>query len=190
MVEEKASRETWRDWLPKEVADPPLVTRAALVRDLDERRADVAERTLRTWENLGIVPRPVRRMHAGTVQALYPDWFVHLVIFIRGLRAQNHPLQQIRPNGRALFHDFARLYGAPYPIDVAWSTPIEAPQPVEEAKPPLSSALKEATQAFLIEHGLTLANIEVRSASGQRYIYSGIVVVVRGQLADQTSQEH
>ncbi len=181
MAEKKAVRETWRDWLPKDVADPPLVTRAELIRDLDERRADVAERTLRTWENLGIVPRPVRRMHAGTVQALYPDWFVHLVIFIRGLRAQNHSLQQIRPNGRALFHDFAHLYGLSYPIDVAWSTPIEEPQP------PPSRALIEATQAFLIEHGLTVANIEVRGASGQRYMYSVGVETTKDQLADQSS---
>ncbi len=80
--EEQATRETWRDWLPPmwdayNLGDPPLITRAELIDALQAENLNVSERTLRYWEQTGLLPRPTRGEQSGHGRggpSLYPYW--------------------------------------------------------------------------------------------------------------------
>ncbi|MGI8411456.1 MAG: hypothetical protein ACR2QA_02980 [Solirubrobacteraceae bacterium] len=121
--------ETWRDWIRPE-DDPAVVTRTEL---LDTVRGDgINERTLRYWEAAGALPRPVRKSHNGTVQALYPERYEILLREIQRRRnlhgGSKVPLHQLRPHLRTLFLAFVVPV---YPVFTEWST-IEQPQMPEE----------------------------------------------------------
>ncbi len=98
---EKASpvfRETWIDWLPAGVAEPPaseLLLRSQVLAWLAARRMSVRESDLRYWEGRGVLPHPVRRWHEGAVRALYPAWYPLAVRVLFHLQAVGRPLAAI-----------------------------------------------------------------------------------------------
>ena len=97
----KQKHETWRDWLPPNEPEPPLLTRAQVLARLESWRLDVTERDLRFWEAKGVLPRPVRRSHGGAVRAVYPDWYPPLVREVRRLQRFGFSLDRIRRKTRA-----------------------------------------------------------------------------------------
>jgi len=97
-VSEKVKRETWLDWLPPGAPEPRLFTREELAAELAQRGVKATVADLRHWERVGALPHPVRRGHRGATRAVYPEWFVPLVIRLRILQeSDNVPLSRIGP---------------------------------------------------------------------------------------------
>lgn len=138
--------DTWRDWLPPgwrtHHPDPPILTRAELLAELNQRGVTVTERRLRFWEAAGVLPRPMRSMHLGKPQATYPDWHVDVVESLVRMRqrppTQLEPLADMRPYMRSLFRSHAFASGEAYKVE--WSKK-DMPQPSRE--------LVEAVFAYL-----------------------------------------
>jgi len=84
-------RETWRDWQDKRAPAPPLLTRAEVLALVDswglERR--VEERTLRFWEQRGLIPRPTLEHRGGVTRTWYPSWVPDLVAELLRRRQQS-----------------------------------------------------------------------------------------------------
>jgi hypothetical protein len=94
--------ETWVDWLPTGVPEPPLITRAELLEKLASDGVTVSERELRYWETAGALPHPVRRSHQGAIHAVYPAWHDEIVKEVPKLRPLMK-LPRMRPELRRLF---------------------------------------------------------------------------------------
>ena len=95
----KPKHETWRDppWSRPDDPEPEhLVTREELLAQLRWDGYPVADRTLRSWQQSGLVPRPVRRWHEGRPAALYPAWVEDLVLFALALKAGGTPIDEVR----------------------------------------------------------------------------------------------
>jgi hypothetical protein len=100
----RAFRETWVDWLPAGVAEPPvseLLLRSQVLGWLTARRMTVKESDLRYWEGCAVLPHPVRRWHAGAVRALYPPWYPLAVRVLFHMQAGRRPLAAIGQDLRA-----------------------------------------------------------------------------------------
>lgn len=136
-------RGTWQAWLPPDVPPPRLIDRAALVAELAEEHIPVSERTLRHWENRGVLPHPVRRQHEGVVRALYPEWMAEVVAAVAQLRAQL-PLRGVIPLGRMVFMQHARMHAQP----VRRSLPPDTAE-----RPHLPPELTQALAAYLAAQG-------------------------------------
>ncbi len=96
--------ETWLDWMPPGMTAPPpeeLLTRAELLAEVRDAGLDITPRTFRSWEALGILPRPVRRWHRGAVRATYPRWLLHLVAVAHARRRDHWPAPKIAADVRA-----------------------------------------------------------------------------------------
>ncbi len=107
-----AQRETWRDWLPAGVAEPPvddLLTREQVIAVLGRRRVKVTETALRSWEREGVLPHPVRQWHGTAVRALYPPWYPDLVRRIRRLQRDGYPLAAIARELRSQVRAFGTV---------------------------------------------------------------------------------
>jgi len=86
---------TWRDWLPSawtvhQVPDPPLITRVELADSLRAENLNVSERTIRYWEQTGLLPHPTRGEQAGHGQGgpgLYPYWMPTVIRQLVHLRS-------------------------------------------------------------------------------------------------------
>ena len=96
--------ETWLDWAPSDY--PPessdLLTREGVLDLLKERQILATERNLRSWEYLGVLPRPILRHYGGAPRALYPEWIVELVWWLGEYRARGLTLSEIQPLIRKL----------------------------------------------------------------------------------------
>jgi DNA-binding transcriptional MerR regulator len=95
-------KETWRDWLGPDGAEPDeLLTRDEIAEKASAAAADTVSREdLRYWEYEGVLPKSVRQRHRGAVRAVYPDWYVHLVVLVRRLQRQGLTLDEITPRVR------------------------------------------------------------------------------------------
>ncbi len=93
----KPKQQTWLDLLPQGTPEPLLITRDELIGALRERGVDVNEVTLVYWEREGILPRPIRRRHAGAPRALYPVYAINAVEHLRQLQDAGRTLDQIAP---------------------------------------------------------------------------------------------
>ncbi len=130
----KPAGETWRDWLPPNAPEPALLTREELLAELRAQGLDdVTERSLRYWENQGVLPRPVQQKRDGTFRAIYPRWYPRLVEQVRRLQRHGYSLQEIRlrlrrwfdsPHTQAALHDFPKaadiLRRGPHPPPEVW----------------------------------------------------------------------
>jgi len=99
------NQETWRDWLGPDEPDPDeLLTRDEIVQRANgwllRGRKIITARDLRLWEQLGILPRGIRRGHKGASRNLYPGWMVALARDIREMQHQGLSLDAIRPRIR------------------------------------------------------------------------------------------
>jgi hypothetical protein len=63
-----------------------LLTRDELAAELRALGLDADGDTVRYWEALGTLPRSIKRWHEGATRAIYPDWFVPLVLGLRELQ--------------------------------------------------------------------------------------------------------
>ncbi len=121
-MSEKAKRETWRDWLLAGSVDPAeVLTRDDLVTRLQDRGVQVTTDDFRYWERIGVLPRAIRQRHDGATRAVYPDWFVPLVIRLRTLqRRDNVPLvrigQALRTYARMVLADGLSMEEVPFSI--------------------------------------------------------------------------
>ncbi len=81
---------------------PPseLLTRQEVLDRLALWRVEAEEGDLRFWEQSGILPRPLRRLHQGAVRAVYPYWYLYLVRQLRRLQRQGLSLAEIGPQLR------------------------------------------------------------------------------------------
>jgi len=93
----KELRATWRDsaWFAPGAPEPFLLTRDEVLARVAALHLDATERDLRFWEAEGILPRPVRRRHAGATRALYPAWFVDLIYKLRDLQLAGLSLKEL-----------------------------------------------------------------------------------------------
>lgn len=99
-------RDTWEDWLPDDAPDPgEYLTRDELAERLTAMGADVGADDFRHWEAVGALPKTVRRWHDGATRAVYPDWFIPLVIGLRELQATKMSLADIGPALRDAFEE-------------------------------------------------------------------------------------
>src|SRR3954462_8013493 len=98
-------KETWRDWMPLDSADPsPLLSRVEFLERLSRRGFDVEERSLRFWEHKGVLPRAVLRWDpdAKAPRAYYPLWMFAPVVLLHELQRGGMPLRDISPRLRAI----------------------------------------------------------------------------------------
>jgi hypothetical protein len=83
----KSKRETWLDWQPPDAPEPEqLLTKGQLLDELRKMGEHIPERTLNHWQSLGMIPRPVRRWHAGKPASFYAEWVVEAVVRARDMR--------------------------------------------------------------------------------------------------------
>jgi DNA-binding transcriptional MerR regulator len=97
-------KETWRDLMPveaPEVKPENLFTREDISRTLDRYGIRVTPSDLRYWENRGILPRSIRQWHSGAVRAVYPYWYLNLVVNLRRMQDAGYTLAQIKRRLRA-----------------------------------------------------------------------------------------
>ena len=96
-------KQTWRDWLP--AGEPPtpddeLITRGELLARLRDVDVDLTARTLQSWEQLGIMPRPIRLRRDGGNWSFYAPWVVYIGRFAAMLKVQGIPLEAISERTR------------------------------------------------------------------------------------------
>ena len=79
---------------------PTLISRDDVLEHLSRENAEISERTLRSWEASGMLPRPIRRWgKAGarsSARALYPNWAVTVVAIARMIRGAGVSPNQTR----------------------------------------------------------------------------------------------
>jgi DNA-binding transcriptional MerR regulator len=98
----KPSQESWRDWLGPDAPDPSpdeLLTRDEVAQQANawlRNRKPITPRDLLLWEQLGILPRGIRRRHKGASRNIYPRWVSALARDIRELQHQGLSLETIR----------------------------------------------------------------------------------------------
>jgi DNA-binding transcriptional MerR regulator len=100
--------ETWKDWLGPDRPEPApadLYSREQIAEMANHyvhpRAKPVKPSDLRLWEQMGILPRGLRRGHQGAARNVYPAWVASLAREIRGYQYQGLPLEEIRPRIRA-----------------------------------------------------------------------------------------
>lgn len=138
MGEEKVPRETWRDWLPANVADVRLITRAELLDELARDGHPVALRQLRYWEGAGgALPAPWVRSHEGKVQAMYPSWYADVVAVVALRHKQERrSFAELRPFARERIQELNRIHTP------GWGTWTS------DTMPPLPAALVRELASF------------------------------------------
>lgn len=97
------NQETWRDWLGPDEPEPDvLYSRDEIVAMANAMRMHkpVKPGDLRLWEQLGILPRGIRRGHKGAARNVYPDWTANLARQVRSLQHQGYSLEEIKPRVR------------------------------------------------------------------------------------------
>jgi len=131
-----AEQGTWRDWLPPGASpDPPTITRDQLLERLKARGIDLPERTLRSWEHAGVLPRAVVRRLGTTPHAFYPAGYEDIVENMHhwrnAPRNQRRPLRELGPAARSLFSTFAARWGVA--VQVQWGLDPGLPRYITDA---------------------------------------------------------
>jgi DNA-binding transcriptional MerR regulator len=161
----KTNQETWRDWLgPGEPEPGDLYSRDEIVKiaNATRIRKPVKPGDLRLWEQLGILPRGIRRGHQGAARNVYPGWTANLAQQVRLLQDQGYSLEEIKPRVRT----YARLtlgHGTT-PTDEeikARHRDAQAPEDVEPW-PALVEELARLARWRASLSGVETARIEVR----------------------------
>ncbi len=133
----KPKRQTWRDWTPGLLEPEELITRDQVLATLERLGLrDISERTLRYWEDHGVLPAPIQRRHLGKTRALYPWWMVDLVWRLKRYQDKDFALAELPEPMRAEARDLAleskpprRLHPADYAaptVDLPDDSPLAA----------------------------------------------------------------
>jgi len=162
----KGNTATWRDWLPKGAPAPDdLLTREEVLDRLRSWGVEATAADLRYWEYEGILPRAVRRQHAGAVRAVYPAWFPHMVRRLRDLQAEGATLNEIAPQLRIharLTLAYEQSGTSTRARDAAVRVPPWAQQPEDiQLGFDLAAALEKLADAHAKFRGVPVARIEV-----------------------------
>lgn len=121
--------ETWDAWVPQgwfAPGDEELITRDELLSRVGQSGRKVTTRSLQLWENLGLVPRPIRRWHEGAVRALYAPWVADVVERVayrrsgKGRWSVEATRADVRDNvkGMIVFHDWTSWGGRGVPLEL------------------------------------------------------------------------
>lgn len=94
------AKETWFDVMPADLPMPELLSHDELLDRLRDRGVDLASSALHYWRHVGILPRPIKRRHQGATRAVYPEWFVPVIEWIRHMQGQGASLDEIRERAR------------------------------------------------------------------------------------------
>jgi len=119
MAEEKALRETWRDWLDPTLSRPRTITRKELLGQLLARGVMVNGRKLHYWETSGALPAAVRDDQQWGGPSTYPEWYGEVVISVDHALKQRTPcpsMPELRPIAREAFAAVQRGWGWPGPL--------------------------------------------------------------------------
>ncbi len=180
---EKAKRQTWRDWMPPmwdayNLGDPPLITRAELIDALRAENLDVSERTLRFWEQTGLLPRPTRGEQSGHGRGgptLYPYWMPMVTRQLIHLRSapstERLGAEGIRQRMRLFFRGEAIHHAIT--LGVVRMREIEL-IPCAPTMPDLPKDLKVALTSYLLNvagadyRGTILATLTVQDDLGKK----------------------
>jgi len=121
--------ETWLDLIwhqaPPDLPEPPadaLLTRDQFLTELDRRGVELSEANLVRWEQLHLLPRPVRRWHNGATRAVYHPRLVDQAEGVRVLLDSGYSRDQIA----IMFHHaspWLATWLATWPADVSWDLP-------------------------------------------------------------------
>ena len=79
--------ETWQDWCPAgklEIFD--LLSRDEMLEEANAAGCSATVSNLNFWFRTGVLPKPVRRRHAGRVRATFPQWYPQLICRLRQLQ--------------------------------------------------------------------------------------------------------
>lgn len=79
-------RLNWQEWVPGLPHPSPLLTLVEVLAMLERLGQDVDHRTLRFWEDEGVIPGPIYQSQHGMRRALYPIWLPILVCDLRILQ--------------------------------------------------------------------------------------------------------
>lgn len=106
---QRARRETWQDW---QGTSGPIKCVAISRRDLVEYAqnigVDVTENDILYWQARRSIPYPVLVRHGRTAHAVYPFWFVELIVALRQMQQQGVVLRDIGPALRQLTPQIAK----------------------------------------------------------------------------------
>jgi DNA-binding transcriptional MerR regulator len=137
------NQETWLDWQPEGAPLPQLLSHDELLSLLHSRGNDVSPYTLEHYRRNGILPRPVRRQHAGKVRPVYPIWFVPAIETLKELQGLGWTLDEIKPHLKAQ----ART--------VVMNDPLVSPRAALEA------AARSYASAVVAESGFPIATVRI-----------------------------
>ncbi len=135
-TETKPKRQTWFDVMPDGLPMPELLSHAELLEELHRRDIDVQRYTLEYYRRNNIIPRPIRRQHAGAVRPVYPHWYVSVIEQIKRWQAQGKSLDDIREAIQPVIQMWA-VSG------ILWRHPI-----LDQAEADLDAALRKYAAAY------------------------------------------
>jgi len=154
-TENGAKPETWRDWLPAGGPEPDRLYTRDQVLDLARgMRAEVSTSDIRYWEQVGVLPRPVRRWHEGAVRAVYPLLIAYLIKELRRLqRYEGLSLAEARPRLRT----YARMW---LTYDAAYAQRDRVPEDLSLG-PNLAGELERLANEWAELAGVPVDRVEV-----------------------------
>lgn len=168
VIEEvRTNQETWRDWIGPDEPEPDrLYSRDELVGMANQwirpPLKTVKPRDLRLWEQLGILPRGIRRGHRGASRNVYPGWTADLARHVRRLQHQGYTLDEIKPRART--HARLMLGHGRTPLDEEISARYRNIQAPEDIRlwPDLTSELERLARWRAHLTGVETDRVEVR----------------------------
>jgi hypothetical protein len=139
----RAKHETWLDWMPYNSPMPQLLSHDELLSLLRSRGTEITSAGLQYYRHRGILPRPIRRQHAGKVRPVYPVWFVPAIETLKELQGLGWSLDEIKPHLKV---EAGVTYASPEDILVPHRVAMEA-------------AARLYAHALITEFGLPVAAI-------------------------------
>lgn len=182
MVAEGGNRETWRDWAAPgapgtegSTSPQEMLTRDELLATVERWGVKpVSERTLRFWEDEGVLPRATVEGEPGHQRAMYPWWVADLIAQVRQHQDRGLDLKQLPGRMRMAAWWLNR---SPSAHEVP-----ERPQPARATPPDLPDDLARLLVAELSNFGalhylvdgtiLERVDLVFQATNGQKAIYT------------------
>ncbi len=157
----KPKGQTWVDWMPPGSPEPFLLTRSELLQELADQGISISFRSLENWQAKGVIPRPVRRRHAGSTQAMYPTWIIGAIKHLKYAQDRGMALEKIAPLMRS------------------WATrDIQLTDPLARPKAEAQAALLAYVRAWEQSTGGSAGGVTVCVTDGQGTELASIVFSV------------
>lgn len=167
---------TWRDWLSPGKADPELVTRDELLATVERWGVapPVTERTLRYWEDEGVLPRATRDGPPGRERAVYPWWVADLIAQVRQYQDRGADIKQLPMRMRMAAYWLSKV---PSPRDMPERpglSPARPPTLTPELGDLLSGLLSDFATLHYLHDGAVFDRVELRfhAATGETCTYT------------------